>query len=118
VFLKKLIKLGLKIEIYKIFTTIKIRGLGSSKYDINEYIIIFIYIPSKDGVILITKELYIVNNLSIKVFIGVDIIKSKDIIFNTRKNLVTIILYSNLKIPVFIIIKGIRTDAIIINKSK
>jgi len=48
----------------------------------------------------------------------VDIIKLKDIILNTRKNLVIITLYSNLKIPVSIITKSIRTDVIVINKSK
>jgi hypothetical protein len=118
VFLKKLIELGLKIEIRKIFIIIKIRGLGSSKYDADEYTVVSIYILNKDGVILITRELYIVNNLSAKIFIGVDIIKSKDIILNTRKNLIIITLYGNLKIPVSIIIKGTRTDAIVINKSR
>ncbi len=94
------------------------RGLGSSKYNTNKYTVVSIYILSKDGVILITRELYIVNNLLTKVFISVDIIKSKDIIIDIRRDLVIITSYNSLEVPVSIVIKGTRTDTIIINKSR
>jgi len=75
----------------------KVRNLGSNNYDINKFVIIPIYIPSKDDKIaLITRELYIVDNLSIKVLISIDIIKLKEIIINTGRDLVIIIFYSNL----------------------
>ncbi len=75
----------------------KVRGLGSNNYNINKFIIILIYILGKNSKIaLITKELYIVNNLSIRVLIGIDIMKLKEIIINTGRDLVIIISYNNL----------------------
>jgi hypothetical protein len=95
----------------------KVRSLRSNNYDINKFVIIYIYIPGKDGKIaLITKELYIVNNLFIKILIGIDIIKPEEIIINTSKDLVTIISYNNLEIFISIITKGARINIIIINK--
>ncbi len=115
-FLRKLIELSLYIEIYKIPTTIKVRGLGSSKYNTTEYIIVSIYIPSKDGITLIIKELYIINNLLIKVLININIIKLKGIIINIGKNIVIIILYNALEVLVTIKTKGIKTNTLVISK--
>jgi len=71
--------------------------LGLNNYNINKFVIISIYIPGKDRKIaLITKELYIVDELSTKILIGIDIIKLKKIIINTGRDLVIIIFYNNL----------------------
>jgi len=71
--------------------------LESNNYNINEFVIISIYIPGKDNKIaLITRELYIVDNLSTKILIGIDIIKLERIIINTSRDLVIIIFYNNL----------------------
>ena len=52
-FLNKIIeKEGLKIEIKRILS-IKIRNLNIKEYDIYEYVIIFIYIPYKNGMIVL-----------------------------------------------------------------
>ena len=42
---------------------------------------------------LIYREIYIINNLLIKVLIDINIIKFKDIILNINKNLIIIDLY-------------------------
>ena len=60
--------------------------------------------------------MYIVDNLSIKTFIEIDIIKFKIIILDINKDLIIIKFYNLLLILIFIIVKDPRTDIIIINK--
>ena len=55
-------------------------------YNINEYILIFIYIPAiKNGVIVyyyITREIYLVINLKAYILINNNIFKSEKIVLN------------------------------------
>ena len=68
---------------------------------------IFIYKLNKnDNVALIRREIYTVNNLFIKAFIDINIIKLKIIIFNINKDFVIIKFYEFLYISMFIIIKN------------
>ena len=67
------------------------RGISIKEYNTYEYAIILIYIPSPDGkVTLIRREIYIVDKLSTKVLISIDIIKPEGIILDTTKDLITI----------------------------
>ena len=73
------------------------RDLKIKKYNAYEYAIILIYISNNNNkVTLIRREIYIIDNLSIKTFIRIDIIKSKGIILDISKNLVIINLYYSL----------------------
>ena len=84
------------------------RSLDINKYNTCEYVIIFIYILSKNSKIaLIRREFYIVDNLSIKILIKINIIKLEDIVLDTNKDLTIINLYNFLKVSIFIIIKGL-----------
>jgi len=67
-------------------------------------------------VALIIKELYIVDNLSIKVLVNINIIKPEGIIINTSKDIVIIISYNSLEVSISIITKGTRINIIVINK--
>ena len=49
---------------------------------------------NSNKVILIRYKIYIINNLSIKALININIIKLKDIILNTNKNLIIINSYN------------------------
>ena len=74
-------------EIRKIIIKISIRGLKSKIYYFNKYIILIFYIKEVlfnniRAFIKITREIYIVNNLKINIFINVDILISKRIIIN------------------------------------
>ena len=51
---------------------------------------------NNDKVTLIRREIYIINNLSIKALIRINIIKSKNIILDIFKNLTIIKLYKDL----------------------
>ena len=63
-----------------------IKNLKSTIYNINEYILIFIYILIiKNDIIIfyrIIKKIYFVNNLKIYILINNDIIKPEKIILN------------------------------------
>ena len=56
------------------------------------------YLFNKNNIIKIKKEFHIVNNLVIKTFIDINIMKLKDIILDIRKNVIIINLYKNIQI--------------------
>ena len=60
------------------------RGLNINIYIISEYINLEIYLLNKNNIniILIKREFYIVDNLIIKIFIDIDILKPEELIFN------------------------------------
>ena len=111
---------GIQIEIKRIVSPIKVRGLGIKEHDACEYAIIPIYVPNTDRskVALIRREIYIVDNLLAKALINIDIIKPEGIILDTNKDLVTINSCDSLQVPISIIVKGPRTDAVIISKAR
>ena len=63
--------------------SITIKDIEIKRYKVNECIKIKIYLFNKNNnFILIKREFYIIDNLTIKALINIDIIKSKDIILN------------------------------------
>ena len=58
------------------------RNLDINRYNINKYIYISIYFSKEKGIKFISRKVYIINNLNIKIFIKIDIIKLEDIILN------------------------------------
>ena len=119
VFLNQLIKDGgLHIDIKKT-SSIKVRGLGTKEHDVCEYVIILMYIPSCNGekVALIRREIHIVDDLSVKALIGIDIMKSEAIILDIAKDM-AIIGSCNIQVPMSMIVKGPRTDAVVISKAR
>ena len=67
--------------------------------------------------ILIRREVYIVDNLSVKTLIEIDIIKPEGIILNINKNITIIDFYNLLEILISIVIKDLRTNIVIISKA-
>lgn len=119
-FLDQIIKEeGLGIEI-KRTSPIKVRGLGTREHDVCEYAVIPMYVPNQDGtnVALIRREIHIVNDLSAKALIGIDIMKPKGIILDTNKDLVTIGSCDSLQVPLSMIAKGSRTNTVVLSKAQ
>ena len=77
-----------------------IRDLNINIYNINEYINLEIYFSNKNNnnIILIKREFYIVDNLIIKIFINIDILKPEDIVFDIIKNIIIVISCKTLEI--------------------
>ena len=119
VFLNQLIKNGgLYIEIKKT-SSIKIRELDIKEHNACEYIIILIYILScnDEKIALIRREIHIVDDLSVKALIEINIIKSKAIILDTAKD-ITIIESYNIQVSMLMIAKDSRTNIIIVSKAR
>ena len=97
VFLKQLINEGLYINI-KRTSSIKIRELNIKEHNVCEYVIILMYILSSSGekITLIRQEIHIVDDLSVKALIEIDIIKLESIVLDTSKNLIVIDSYNSL----------------------
>ena len=60
------------------------RNLDTNIYNINKYINFEIYLSSKNGnnIILIKREFYIIDNLIIKIFVDIDVLKPEGIVLN------------------------------------
>ena len=70
-------------KIKKISILITIRDIDSKRYKASKYVRIKLYLLNRNrSIALIERELYIINNLIVKALIGIDIIKSKDIIID------------------------------------
>ena len=78
------------------------RGLGINTHDINEYINLEMYLLGKNGIniILIKRKFYIVDNLIVKAFIGIDILKPEEIVLDIVRDVIIITSYKNLEIPI------------------
>ena len=99
------------------------RSLDIKKYNIYEYALIPIYITIKgekvnDKIVFLRREFYIIDNLSIKVLIGINIMKLEDIILDINRDLIIIDSYNFIKVSISIVVKGSRIDTIVINKAR
>ena len=81
-FLFKLIVEGLIVDIKKMPTAIKVRSLGINQHDASEYINLFIYVLGSNSTVLITREIYIVDNLSVNMLLRIDVIKPEGIMLD------------------------------------
>ena len=90
--MNQIIKGGISssINIKRIPLPIKVYSISIKEYNIYEYIIILIYILGPNSIVLIRREVYIIDDLSTKALIGIDIIKPKGIILDISKDLITI----------------------------
>ena len=111
---------GINIEIKKMASPIKVRGLGTKEHDACEYAIIPMYVPNGDGskVALIRREIHIVDDLSAKALIGIDIMKPEGIILDTARDIAVIGSCNSLQVPMSMIAKGPRTDTAIVSKAR
>ena len=97
-FLNQIINEGeLQIDIKRTLP-LKVRGLKTKEHNAYKYVIILMYIPGRDSdkVTLIRREIYIVDDLSAKALIGINIMKFKDIVLDIDKNLAIIGSYNSL----------------------
>ena len=87
-------------------------------HNVNEYVKLQMYLFDKNDIIRVKKEFYIVDNLAIKALIDIDIMKSKGIILDIKKNVIIIDLYKNIQILFIFINHRSLTRATIFNNNK
>ena len=89
--------------------SISIRNLNTTKYFSIDYIIVLIYFNNKKNdksiKIKIVKEIHLINELKINIFIDNDFIESKKIKINVINNFVYI---NNYEITIFLNVKTFR----------
>ena len=73
------------------------RDINVNMYNMNEYIKSQIYLFVKNDIIRIKKEFHNIDNLVIKAFVDINIIKSKSIILDIEKNVIIIDLYKDIQ---------------------
>ncbi len=87
-------KLYSDLKIYRINKLINVRGIGTAKYLLNEFVIFnFFILDVVDGKIELIKimiEVYLVFNLKVKLFFGVNILDSMRIDINFRNRIIII----------------------------
>ena len=95
-------KIFSRILLKKIASLITIREIEINTYNTSEYIRLKIYLleKNKNNITLIKREFYVINNLTIKVLININIIKLEEIVIDIVRNLIIIDLYKNLKISI------------------
>lgn len=81
------------VEIRRILTFITIRDINSKKHSTNKYVKLKLYLLEKNEIALIKRELYIVDKLTIKALIEINIMKLEGIIVDLRKNVIRIKVY-------------------------
>ena len=95
-----------------------IKNIDVNMHNVNEYIKLWMYLFDKNDIIKIKKEFYIVDNLTIKALIDINIIKSKSIILDIKKDVIIIDLYKNIQILFIFINHRPLIRATIFNNNK
>ena len=72
------------------------RDIDVNMHNVNEYVKLQMYLSNKNDIARVKKKFHIVDNLAIKTLIDIDIIKSKDMILDIKKNVIIIDLCKNI----------------------
>ena len=75
-----------------------VKNIDVNMYNVNEYIRLQMYLSDKNGIARIKREFYIVDDLTVKALIGIDIMKPEDMILDIKKNVIIIGLCKNIQI--------------------
>ena len=73
-----------------------VKEINVNMHNASEYIRLQIYLFNKNSIIRIKKEFYIVDDLVVKAFVNINIIKSKNMILDIEKNVIIIDLYKDI----------------------
>ena len=115
---KFLFEIFLDIVVKKISTLMIIRGIDVNMHNVNEYVKLQIYLFDKNDIIRIKREFHIVENLVVKTFIDIDIMKSKGMILDIEKNIMIIELYKNIQISFIFINQRSSIRVMIFNNNQ
>jgi len=87
-------KLRPDLEIYRINESINVRDISIVKYPSNKFVIFNFFIPGvvdgKIELVEITAEVYLIFNLKVKLFLGVDVLDSIKIDISLRNRIIII----------------------------
>ena len=87
---KFLLEVFPNIVIKKMSILITMKDIDVNIHNVNEYIKLQMYLFNKNDIVKVKKEFHIVDDLIIKTLIDINIMKSKDMIFDIEKNVMII----------------------------
>ena len=94
-------------EIKKISTPMTVKGIGSKRHKASEYVRIKMYLPGKKGAVaLIDRELHVVDNLTAKALIGIDLMKPEGIVLDLQNDVMRVGACQDLEIPIVVTARG------------
>ena len=67
-------------------------------HNVSEYVRLQMYLSDKNDIVKIEKEFHIVDNLAVKTLVDIDIIKSKNMILDIKKNVIIIDLCKDIQV--------------------
>ncbi len=110
-------------EIKKIELPINVRGIGLARYSIDEYTVLDIYIlgevSGRKVKAYIRREVYLIDNLKIKILIGIDIIAPKKISLDLGSEQLFVRSYRDFIAPIQVTTKdNINIRRIVRNKKR
>ena len=98
-------------------TPMKVKGIGDRKHDACEYIKLKMYLQSSNGnTALIDREFHVIDNLTAKALIGIDIMKPEGMVIDLGTNIMKIGACKDLPIPIDITSKGARVNTTIFSR--
>ena len=106
------------VKIKQMLILIIVKGIGNRKHNASKYIRLKIYLLGKNGTAVIKRELYIVDNLSTKVLIGINIIKPEGITIDLGKDIIKVSTCDDMEIPINIITKGPYINATVFSSKR
>ncbi len=88
------------IVIKKMPSPMTVRGIGTNTHDASEYVQLQMYLPGKNGTALIEREFHIVNDLTAKALVGIDVMKPERIVLDLGKNIMTVGSCRDIEVPI------------------
>ena len=106
-------------EVKKMPTPMTVKGIGTKKHNASEYVKIRMYLPGKDNAVaLIEREFHVVDDLTAKALIGIDIMKPEGIVIDLEKDIMKIGACQNLEVPIVVTPRGSRTNATVYSSKR
>lgn len=106
-------------EINKISNPMTVKEIGSKRHEASEYVRIKMYLPSKKGAVaLIERELHVIDNLTAKALIGIDIMKPEGIVLDLQNDVMSVGACQDLEIPIVVTARGSRINVTIYSSKR
>ncbi len=106
-------------EIKEMPTPMMVKGIGDRRHNASEYVILKMYLPGGNGAVaLIERELHIVDDLTAKALIGIDIMKPEGMMIDLQRDIMRIGACRGLEVPIVVASRGSRTTATIYSSKK
>ena len=93
-------------EIKRMSTLMTVKGIGSRKHNASEYVKLKMYLSDKNGTAVIERELHIVDDLTVRALIDIDIMKPERIVVDLGNDFMKVGACQDIEVPIVAVAKG------------